>query len=83
MSFEKKIPDHLKELRERQDYLVRKRNDLVHDCDCNYCDMSGEVTDDNEKLYDDLDKQIKDVGRAIEAVHKHAALHNVEVAAPK
>lgn len=84
MSFEQKIPDHLWELRKKQDDLVRQKASLIHDCDCGYCESYGDVvTDENQKLYDDIEQQVKEIGKAIQAIHDHAALHNVEVPVPK
>lgn len=79
MSFETNIPNHIKELNKKIRDLEYDRRRLIHDCDCELCDMQGEVTDENSHDYDAMGDQIKKIEDTIEALEAHAKLHNIKL----
>lgn len=80
MSFESNIANHLKDLEKQRMALVRERFAMLHDCDCEYCEVAGDLSDDyTEEDLDAKDAEIKAVDDTIAKVKLHAKRHKVEV----
>lgn len=80
MSFEQKIPEHIKEQRQKAKQLYWDRDRLVHHCDCEYCEYDG-VDDDNQPEWDRLTAELAEVDKTIEKLKEHAKRHGIEVPA--
>lgn len=83
MSFEAKIPDQIAELQNKKTDLARQRVHLLHDCDCNFCEWNGDVTEDNETEWGRLALEIKGLDQLIDRLKDHAKLHKIEIKAEK
>ena len=79
MSFESHIADHLKDLKAKRSRLEYEQLDLVHDCDCDYCETAGSVTDENQEAWDKIEAEIKEVDATVERLKVHAKLHKIKV----
>ena len=78
MSFESSIPNHLKELGVNRQLLIREQANLLHDCDCVYCDRD-EVDEEDEEEYESLTTKITAINKTIVSVKAHAKLHKIEI----
>lgn len=81
MSFEAKIPDHLKELQAKLRTLKSERLDMYHDCECEYCEYDGLRDFVTEEDVEAKDAEIKEVEETIARVERFAKDRGVEVPA--
>jgi len=84
MSFEVQIPQHIKTIEQAIRALVADRYKLVHVCDCAFCEVSGELADDESVAEDRrLEREISDHQATIERLRAHAKLHGIKVPGEK
>lgn len=81
MSFESKIPHYVQEVSKQILDCRQKQSDLLHDCDCKYCELSGDISSEDQILYDSLTEQITGYERTIIRLKAHARLHNIDLPA--
>lgn len=74
MSFNDNVAEHLKSLRQKRANLSRERYELVHDCDCEYCDVE-EISD--EERHDEIEKEILEIDKTIKSLESFAELHKI------
>lgn len=88
MSFEAKIPEHIKQVESNIAKLQAERRNIDwgddgHDCDCEFCDRRGEGETDGDPEADvkaeKIDAQIKEAKHTIESLKAHAAVHKVRL----
>lgn len=54
---------------------------MFHDCDCEYCDVTGLNDEYTDADVDAIDRDIEEVERTIKRVKDHAERHGVKVPA--
>lgn len=77
--FEQHIPDYIERINDHQIRLELERLDLMHDCDCEYCDRQGDVLDDNLEEEQSILAQIKEDKKLVISLVAHAKLHGIIV----
>ncbi len=88
MSFEDRIPEHIKTVEENRKKLYQELGRIDwgsggHDCDCDYCDREGEGASDPEPDAEKKEAKIKaDIAAAdhtIASLKAHAAVHKIKL----
>lgn len=92
MSFEDKIPEHIKTVEENIKKLYQKKaaldwGDEGHECDCEFCDRQGEGETPPargvEKKAKEIDEEIKAAEHTITSLKAHAAVYKVRIGVEK
>jgi hypothetical protein len=79
VSFESHIVDTLKDLEKKRRDAVWRQGNLLHDCDCDYCDRSGEVEEESEDEWRKIGKDIIDIDKTIKSLKGHAHLYKIKI----
>lgn len=84
MSFNKNLPAHYEELQTKLAGLYSKRNEMYHECDCDYCTVSGDLSDEYtvEEL-EAVEKDIADTKQAIKTLKEYAEFNKLPLEKPK
>ena len=81
-AFEDSIPEKIAEVEKKMKAKWLERADINwgHDCDCEFCDKSGEEPDpEAEKIAEEIDAFVNECKNTIKRLKTHAELHGVKL----
>lgn len=79
MSFETDTPKHLAELRIKWTSLNFEKQDMFHDCGCEYCDYDGLKDDYTDDDVAQVTAAAKEVEKTFTRVKRHAEAAGIDV----
>lgn len=78
-NFVKCLPKHMETLNRDIKQLEWKQLDLTHDCECDYCDRSGDIVDDDQEQWDQLAEEIEQIKHLQKALIAYGKLWGISL----
>jgi hypothetical protein len=76
MSFNDNIQAHIAEQKKQRRDLLHEQHNLIHDCDCKYCDY---VAIEDEDRYDEITVEVKAIEASIKRLERWAKDHKIKL----
>lgn len=83
MSFDDNLPRQLAEARIKYTDLRWKKQDMYHDCGCEYCEYDGLKEDYTEEDVEIIEREMKGMEEDFARIKRYAADRNIDVSNEK
>lgn len=82
MGFNENLPMQLAELRVKFTDLRWFKQDMYHDCGCEYCDYDGLVDDYTEEDVEKIEARMKEIEGTFVTIKRYAEFHKIDISDP-